>query len=239
MSANRGRGRAASAAYHQQVAEPPVRGSGRGGYGRGMDVQQRQQEATPSPSLRGARGGRGVGGHRDEHQPPATSLATPLSAVNPSVVDPLPVARGHRPPMSRYGAYVAFTKQREELEQKPVGPTEKDEPKHPLLDKVVLRMQEHKKAEEESTNSQIQEVVVTSSQHDGGHEQQGGAVVVAVSRESNCRECLFRAEFVHLMRSIGHLLTEFGNAIGGGRNIEQNHHGNAIADGHNNEQNGR
>uniref|UniRef100_A0A183CM92 Uncharacterized protein n=1 Tax=Globodera pallida TaxID=36090 RepID=A0A183CM92_GLOPA len=287
MSTNRGRGRAASAAYHhQQMAEPPVRGSGRGAYGRGVDVQQRQQEATPSPSLRGARGGRGVG----EHQPLATSVATiPLSAVNPSVVEPTLPARGHhhptpargqhppvvdttsaarghnlsivsptparghhpsvvdttsaargqRPPMSRYGAYASFTRQREQLEQN-VGPAEKDEQQQPLLAQVVLRMEEHKKAEEESTDGQIQEVMVTPAQHEAiQHEQGGGedSVVGAISHESSCRTCLFRAEFVHLMRSIGLLLTGFGNAIGGAHNHEQNHHGNAVGNGHNNEQN--
>ncbi|KAI3410103.1 hypothetical protein GPALN_006465 [Globodera pallida] len=305
MSTNRGRGRAASAAYHhQQMAEPPVRGTGRGAYGRGVDVQQHQQEATPSPSLRGARGGRGVG----EHQPLATSVATiPLSAVNPSVVEPTPPARGHqlsvvspihargyhqsvvsptpargqhppvvdttsvarghhasvvattpaargqhppvvdttsaargqRPPMSRYGAYASFTRQREQLEQN-VGPSEKDEQQQPLLAQVVLRMEEHKKAEEESTDGQIQEVMVTPAQHEAiQHEQGGGddSVVGAISHESRCRTCLFRAEFVHLMRSIGLLLTGFGNAIGGAHNHEQNHHGNAIGNGHNNEQN--
>ena len=82
---------------------------GRGGHGATEQFQQGEQ----SPML-GTRGGRGGHVATDIERQPDVSAITQISTS----VQPAPaVERGKRPPMTRYGAYAAFTKQRDQLDQ--------------------------------------------------------------------------------------------------------------------------
>ncbi|KAL3068441.1 hypothetical protein niasHT_030732 [Heterodera trifolii] len=223
-----GRGRGMYSFHQQDVKEnTQIAGRGRGTtpqqkteYGRGHSMgMQQQQEISP---MRGPRGGRGhgVSGHGLDLHPVAPTMPSPVPFGGFSAVQPTS-GRGQLPSMSRYGAYAAFTKQRDQLDQQKA-----------VLEEVATRLEEHK-VEETGVESQAEEVTSTTLQrgllqHEvGGMGEQQMVVGEQAQRPSAegvphaflCAGCQFRADCANLLRAIGALLKDFGSAasVDGGR----------------------